>query len=47
MMIQIGEKRMNIRYTSNIKWHLELIREDPKSLSLSWILQAFYNQWKK
>ncbi len=25
----------------------ELLRDGPKSLSQSWIMQAMYNQWKK
>ena len=33
-------------YTSNKKY-LELLENGPKSLSLSWILSALYNQWKK
>ena len=33
-------------YTSNEKY-LELLENDPHSLSSSWILGALYNKWKK
>ena len=33
-------------YTSN-KRYIELLENEPKSLSQSWLLGALYNEWKK